>query len=101
MASKPDTQQLFRQYGEEVRRFLARKLSCADTAEDLTQETFARLLRIDSDIIIEDGRAFIYKTAKLDVTCSEASVETTNYSFVPIPLITDFNPKEASHRKRS
>ncbi|MAL41364.1 MAG: RNA polymerase subunit sigma-70 [Thalassospira sp.] len=63
MASKPDTQQLFRQYGEEVRRFLARKLSCADTAEDLTQETFARLLRIDSDIIIEDGRAFIYKTA--------------------------------------
>tara|TARA_R100000152_G_scaffold15066_2_gene6989 strand:- start:158 stop:2269 length:2112 start_codon:yes stop_codon:yes gene_type:complete len=45
---------------------------------------------------VEDTGNFIYKTAKLDVTCSEASVETTNYSFVPIPLITDFNPKEAS-----
>ncbi|MFV1849301.1 MAG: RNA polymerase sigma factor [Thalassospira sp.] len=63
MATKADTQHLFRLYGEEVRRFLARKLSCADTAEDLTQETFARLLRIDSDAVIEDGRAFIYKTA--------------------------------------
>jgi RNA polymerase sigma-70 factor (ECF subfamily) len=63
MARKPDTQQLFRQYGDEVRRFLARKLSCLDTAEDLTQETFARLLRLDGDILIEDGRAFIYKTA--------------------------------------
>lgn len=63
MATKADTRLLFHRYGEEIRRFLTRKLSCAATAEDLTQETFARLLRIDADAVIEDGRAFIYKTA--------------------------------------
>ena len=43
---------------------------------------------------VEDTGNFVYKTAKVEVTCTESSQESTPYSFVPIPLITDFNPKE-------
>lgn len=45
---------------------------------------------------VQNTGDFIYQTAKLDVTCVETSVETTPHSFVPVPLITNFNPKEAS-----
>ncbi|MBX2832230.1 MAG: RNA polymerase sigma factor [Rhodospirillales bacterium] len=95
MATKADTQQLFHQYGEEVRRFLTRKLSCLDTAEDLTQETFARLLRIDSDIIIEDGRAFIYKTANnlaIDHMRSQRRRRTDATDHDTMALIADDRP---------
>jgi len=58
-----DVQSLYRQYGDEIRRYLVRRSRCADTAADLTQETFVRLLRGDDRMRIGSPRAYLYRIA--------------------------------------
>lgn len=54
---------LFQRYGLELRRFLLRRLGNADSALDLTQETFARAARSGAVVQMEDPRAYLYKIA--------------------------------------
>lgn len=54
---------LFLLYRPEIERFLFRRLACADTAADLTQETFYRLLQHNGGKPIENSRAFLFKIA--------------------------------------
>lgn len=54
---------LFRQYYDELVKFLTVKLRSRDQAQDVAQETFLRVLSQDSSAPIFRPRAFLYKTA--------------------------------------
>jgi RNA polymerase sigma factor (sigma-70 family) len=53
----------YRDFDAPLRAFLARRTRSACDAEDLAQETFLRLLRMDSRGEIRSVKAFLFKTA--------------------------------------
>jgi RNA polymerase sigma factor (sigma-70 family) len=53
----------FRRYAQDLRRYLDRRLGHSQDAEDLAQEVYLRLLRIDSDKQVDNPLAFIYGVA--------------------------------------
>jgi RNA polymerase sigma factor (sigma-70 family) len=54
---------IYQEHGRELERFLVRRLTCPETAADLTQETFVRLLRSGPAEQIENVRAYLFRTA--------------------------------------
>jgi len=58
-----DLQALYLEHGPEIRRYLARRISCADTAQELVHEIFLRLLRMRQVEPIDDPRAYLYRIA--------------------------------------
>lgn len=54
---------LFRQYSGELLSFLTAKLGCREQAADVVQETYVRVLSLESPQAILQPRAFLYKTA--------------------------------------
>jgi RNA polymerase sigma-70 factor (ECF subfamily) len=58
-----NVQAIYLQHSQEIERFLVRRLACRETAADLTQETFARLLRAGTTEQIENVRAYLFRTA--------------------------------------
>jgi RNA polymerase sigma-19 factor, ECF subfamily len=50
-------------YARDLRRYLARRLSRHQDVDDLAQEVYARLLRIDDDKQIEKPLAFLFGVA--------------------------------------
>lgn len=59
---------LFRRYGDALKRFITRRLNCEHEAADIVQETFIRLLLVDRKAQgriekMQSPKAFIYKTA--------------------------------------
>ncbi len=59
----PTIQDLYTQYGDELQRYLTRRVQSVDTAADLTQEAFVRLLRREPDVELENPRAYLYTVA--------------------------------------
>lgn len=55
--------ELFDRSGRDLLRFLARRLPNSSDAEDLAQEVYMRLLRVDDTGLIRDPRAFALKVA--------------------------------------
>jgi len=55
--------ELFGRSGRDLLRFLARRLPNARDAEDLAQEVYLRLLRVDDVGLIRDPRAFALRVA--------------------------------------
>ena len=58
-----DVQDLYRQYGQELQGYLSRRLKCAETAADLTQEAFVRLIRGGPQGLVDNPRAYLYRIA--------------------------------------
>lgn len=58
-----DVQNLFRQHSEELKRFLRRRGATADTAADLMQETFLKLLTAMPTKPVDNVQAYIFRTA--------------------------------------
>lgn len=58
-----DPDELFRTHGDALRRFLARRVASPETAADLAQEAFLRLLRAAPAAVLRDPRAYLYRTA--------------------------------------
>ena len=56
-------QDLYAQYGGELKRYIAKRLNSADTAADLTHEAFVRLLRQTPAQDLENPRAYLYTIA--------------------------------------
>lgn len=54
---------LMQQHRRELLRFLSQRIRCADTAQDLFQETFIRYAGYRDQEQIENPRAFIFKIA--------------------------------------
>lgn len=58
-----DVQQLFRRYNGDLKRYLRRRGASAETAADLTQETFLRLLTASPLGPVDNVQAYIFRTA--------------------------------------
>ncbi|MEP1444569.1 MAG: RNA polymerase sigma factor [Paraglaciecola sp.] len=58
------TGDIFTKYAGEITAFLTKKLACPDTAADITQELFIRLMKPQQkEAEIENIRAYLYKAA--------------------------------------
>ncbi|WP_341327907.1 sigma-70 family RNA polymerase sigma factor [Methylotuvimicrobium sp. KM2] len=58
-----EAQALIERHREELHRFLVRRIACADTANDLLQDIFLRLINLHSAEPIANPRAFAYRIA--------------------------------------
>jgi RNA polymerase sigma-70 factor (ECF subfamily) len=59
----PFVQRLVAEHGEDLLRFLARRVRCAADARDLAQEAYVRLLRLERKDLIRDPQAYVYRVA--------------------------------------
>lgn len=55
---------LFRDHRESIVNYLLQKVRCPDTAQDLSQETYLRLLRQESVPHADNLTGYLYKTAE-------------------------------------
>lgn len=62
-AASDEISHCYRDFDAPLRAFLTRQTRCASDAEDLAQETFLRLLRMDDRGEIRSVKAFLFKTA--------------------------------------
>ena len=53
----------FEQYHAGLQRFLMRRLRSAQNAQDLAQETYLRLLRLESGELVRKPQAYLYRIA--------------------------------------
>ena len=60
---RSDVRRFYSAHGEELQRYLTRRLNCAQTAADLTQEIFVRLMRSEAAGTLENPRAYLYRIA--------------------------------------
>jgi len=58
-----DVSALVREYGPDLQQFLARRLGCVDTAKDLVQDTFVRVLQNRPGEVLGNPRAFLFRVA--------------------------------------
>lgn len=58
-----DLQDLFNLHRSALLRFLTHRVGCADTAADLAQESFLRLLRLGPALQMSDARAYLFTAA--------------------------------------
>lgn len=61
--AKPDIAAWFDRYHDQLLRFLARGLSDQADAQDLAQEVFLRILRVEDPDLIRHPRAYLYRVA--------------------------------------
>jgi RNA polymerase sigma-70 factor (ECF subfamily) len=53
----------FAHFGSGLRRYLLRRLRCANDADDLAQEVYLRLLRVSAADSVECPQAYVYRVA--------------------------------------
>ena len=58
-----DYERLFHSAGDDLRRFLSRKVSCPHTVADIMQEAFLRLMGAQPSTDIRDPRAYLFRIA--------------------------------------
>lgn len=61
--TKELTLQLFHDHREAVVAFLFHRVRCRETAQDIAQEVYSRLLKMEGRIELMDCRAFLYRMA--------------------------------------
>jgi RNA polymerase sigma factor (sigma-70 family) len=61
--SRPSIAAWFDQYHDQLLRFLARSLGQQADAQDLAQEVFLRILRVEDPDLIQHPRAYLYRIA--------------------------------------
>jgi len=61
--STADLRSLFYVHRADLLRFLTCRVGCADTAADLAQESFLRLLRLGPSLQMNDARAYLFTAA--------------------------------------
>ncbi len=54
---------LFHQYQRELKRFITRKFGDADSAEDIVQDAFHNLLRVENIDELDNPKAYLYRAA--------------------------------------
>lgn len=58
-----DVSTLVRDHASELQQFLTRRLGCIDTAKDLVQDTFLRVLQNRPGEVLGNPRAFLFRVA--------------------------------------
>ena len=61
--SPAEAESLIEQHRHELYSFLVRRVNCNETANDLLQDTFFRLINVKTAQPIQNPRAFIYRIA--------------------------------------
>jgi RNA polymerase sigma-70 factor (ECF subfamily) len=61
--TKKNIDSLYRQYYDELRRFLSSKLRNREDADEIAQESFARMLALEDGYHVRHPRGFLYRTA--------------------------------------
>lgn len=61
--SPAEAESLIERHRQELFIFLLRRVACADTANDLLQDTFFRLINAKAAQPIQNPRAFVYRIA--------------------------------------
>ncbi len=59
----PEISDLFRRYGTALKMFIFTSVKCEQTAEELSQETYVRVMRQAGKAPIEHLRAYLFRTA--------------------------------------
>lgn len=54
---------LFHQYQRELKRFITRKFGDADSAEDIVQDAFHNLLKVENIDELDNPKAYLYRAA--------------------------------------
>ena len=62
-AQELQLEDLYLRHHADLRRFLVRRLRCEETAADVAQEAYLRLLRFAPRRAIEDARAYLFQVA--------------------------------------
>lgn len=80
-----DVRRFYSEHGEELQRYLTRQLNCAQTAADLTQEVFVRLMRSKGAGTMENPRAYLYRIASnLLVDHYRGAKQQPGFVFTPL-----------------
>lgn len=91
-----ELEQAFKAHARELRAFLYRQLQSTDTAADLTQETYLRLLRQPPIKPVDNLRAFIFRIARnlaIDHVRSRDSRERHDQSLAYLYEVTGESPE--------
>lgn len=59
----PHILSVFERHAQELQRYFAIRVRCAATAEDLVQETYLRLQKLEQPHLIEDLRTYMFRVA--------------------------------------
>lgn len=54
---------LFRSCGKELVRFLTRRVACPETAADIAQEAFARVISRSGERVLRNPRSYLFRAA--------------------------------------
>ncbi len=90
-----DLHELFQQYGKELKRFLQRRGACPETAADLTQETFLRLLVAAPGRPVENVQAYLFRTAtnlSIDLARRQRLMPLVDDSMTALEGVVDESP---------
>ena len=84
----------YARHGEELQRYLTRRLNCAQTAADLTQEVFVRLMRSEVAGAVDNPRAYLYRIASNLLTDHFRAIkqQTGNLGSSPLEAVPDESP---------
>ncbi|MGQ4274690.1 RNA polymerase sigma factor [Terrihabitans sp. B22-R8] len=82
-----DLQSLFISHKEKLGRFLKRRGCSEDTAADLAQDAFARMLRQSADVAIENPSSYLFRIAANLVTDLNRRERLVDYIADPDPAI--------------
>lgn len=85
-----EAENLIEKHRKELHSFLLRRVACPDTANDLLQDVFLRLVNLKSAEPIQNPRAFIYRiAANLATDHLRRQHETTSFSETAIDVFAD------------
>lgn len=59
-----DVQELFRRYSRDLNRFLHHRVSSRESAADLTQDLFFKLLPTDNSAVVVDRKSYLFRAAR-------------------------------------
>lgn len=62
--AEPSLEILFRRCHKDIEQFFSQRLDRPGLAEDFSQEAFLRLIRTRGSVLLQDARAYLYRTAR-------------------------------------
>ena len=89
--SPAEAESLIEQHRHELYSFLVRRVNCNETANDLLQDTFFRLINVKTAQPIQNPRAFIYRIASNLATdyLRRQKIDTAELSDIEVTNLTD------------
>ena len=91
-ASAQFVARLARAHGQDLLRFIAKRLRTSADASDIAQETYVRLLRLERKDLIRDPRPYLYRIAANVLFESELRRRATAFGQLKLGAGSEFEP---------